>query len=226
MSATKQCTCCGQVKDIECFFVVKKGSDKRRPKCKDCMSIESAGWRNKNPERKKQLDRAYYDNNKEKCLAYSKEWKEKNKERYRKTWEIYYEKNKDIIQTRVAEWAKENKDRSNKIKYKYVKNNKEKYAHYQSLRRAKKLKATPSWLNKKQLQEIETEYALAKWCTDVLGMSYHVDHIVPLQSKTVCGLHVPWNLRVIPATDNIRKGNKYDEAEREQERTASKINYY
>ncbi len=67
----------------------------------------------------------------------------------------------------------------------------------------------PKWLSEDQLKAIKTEYALSQWCSEVMGIKYHVDHIVPLKGKDVCGLHVPWNLQVIPAVENIRKSNKH-----------------
>jgi len=72
-------------------------------------------------------------------------------------------------------------------------------------RKALKLSSTPKWASK---EKIKTEYALAQWCTDVMNEVYHVDHIVPLKGKTVCGLHVEANLRVIPASENISKSNR------------------
>lgn len=41
------------------------------------------------------------------------------------------------------------------------------------------------------------------------GIEWHVDHIIPLQSKQVCGLHIWSNLQVIPKQINLRKGNKF-----------------
>lgn len=67
--------------------------------------------------------------------------------------------------------------------------------------------ATPKWVDRR---EIEAIYAEAKRLEEAVGVSYHVDHIIPLRGKDVCGLHVPWNLQAIPAKDNYLKGSRWN----------------
>lgn len=74
-------------------------------------------------------------------------------------------------------------------------------------RRARKLNATPSWANSKSIRAF---YKTALHLSETTGLTYHVDHIIPLQGKLVCGLHVENNLQVIPEFDNISKGNRFN----------------
>ena len=69
--------------------------------------------------------------------------------------------------------------------------------------------AMPPWLNEDHKFMLEEIYELRDLRTQATGVVHHVDHIVPLRGAEVCGLHVPWNLQVIPASANIRKGNSY-----------------
>ena len=50
---------------------------------------------------------------------------------------------------------------------------------------------------------------LRKQRNQLTGFDWHVDHVIPLKGKTVCGLHVWNNFAVIPKVDNLRKGNYY-----------------
>ena len=75
-------------------------------------------------------------------------------------------------------------------------------------RRRKHRQATPPWLSRKQKGEIRQMYQIAITMTKTTGEQYVVDHIVPLRSDVVCGLHVPWNLRVMTQEENLRKSNK------------------
>lgn len=77
-----------------------------------------------------------------------------------------------------------------------------------SNRRAAQIMATPWWVDSKELRPV---YAEALERTLQTGIAHDVDHVVPLRGKTVCGLHVAWNLRVITRTENLKKNNRFED---------------
>lgn len=75
-------------------------------------------------------------------------------------------------------------------------------------RRRRHKNATPGWLTVEQRKQIREIYKEAQFLSKETGQKYAVDHIVPLMGKEVCGLHVPWNLQILPFEENLRKSNK------------------
>jgi hypothetical protein len=136
--------------------------------------------------------------------------KEKQAERRANRTIQQIEKDNAYARDNIKKWLVKNPDptqrRKNKAKWKA-----ENVAYtraWTSKRRASKMNRTPNWLNDGHLFEIECVY---KYCNALrkIGLDYHVDHIVPLQGSNVSGLHVPWNLQVITAQENLSKGNQY-----------------
>jgi len=134
----------------------------------------------------KQCKKSYYLKNKEKRLVYYHSTKDDRA----KTNKIWRDNNKDLL----AEYIK-----------KYQQKNKSMFSNNSAKRRAKKLQATPEWSEKDLIKKIYDE---SDRLTNETGIQYNVDHIVPLQSDYVCGLHVLSNLQIITAYDNSSKNNR------------------
>jgi 5-methylcytosine-specific restriction endonuclease McrA len=117
----------------------------------------------------------------------------------------YYEANKEAVIARAN--ARPVEDRR-KHREKYKKQNPDLYKAFNSVRKRRHKNATPDWVTKEQKESIRQLYLEAMRLTRITGERYVVDHIVPLVNPTVCGLHVPWNLRVITQEENLLKSNK------------------
>lgn len=127
---------------------------------------------------------ARYELKKEEYLKVSNEHYHKNKEKYKKTRHQYYLDNTESILERNNRWKR---------------NNKPKRASDAAKRRAIKKQAIPIWAD---LKAIEAMYLSCP-------KGYHVDHIIPLVSKVICGLHVENNLQHLSASENMSKHNNF-----------------
>jgi hypothetical protein len=155
--------------------------------------------------------RKWHYQNKDKVLLKNKKWEDSNPDKVKKHASDCYKKHKSKRLAGMKEWAHKNPEKIKEIRRKYVDKNKEKARARLAKRRSLKIKATPSWLTEEQLSDIKLAYEVAVELEKKTGIKYHVDHIVPLRGKNVCGLHVPWNLQAIPAEENLRKSNKLDD---------------
>jgi hypothetical protein len=117
----------------------------------------------------------------------------------------YYEKNKDAVKARANARSKEE---VHQYKANHKKRNPEYYKALVSVRKRRHRKATPQWITASQKLSMRQLYLQAMELTKITGERYVVDHVIPLISDEVCGLHVPWNLRVITQEENLKKSNK------------------
>jgi len=116
----------------------------------------------------------------------------------------YYERNRAAVIARAN--ARPNEEKQAYRRVWKIANNLQVLADTK-VRRRKHRQATPPWITRKQKSEMRALYQIAITMSKTTGEAYVVDHIYPLRSEFVCGLHVPWNLRVITREENLRKSN-------------------
>jgi len=162
-------------------------------------------YRKANSDKIKEYNKEYREAN----FEYIKEYRKANSDKIKESTKEYRKANSDKIKESTKEYRKANSDKIKEYKKEYAKDNPDKRNALQAKRRSKKLQATPPWLTKEHLSAIRDFYIESKTLEKATGIKHHVDHIVPLQGENVCGLHVPWNLQVLSASENLAKKNHY-----------------
>lgn len=191
---TRVCKTCGELKPVESFTKHKLSKGGHLPHCKPCIAAKSKAYKAKDPEKWKTINRESKRNSPmaknadkiRKKLAYSKDPKkfiEKNK--------AYYQANREKVISQALTYKRENRD---------------KFSVLAAERNSRRRTATPVWVDRATLLKF---YQKARILTKLTGIKHEVDHIVPLQSALVCGLHVPCNLQVITKKENAEKSNRY-----------------
>jgi hypothetical protein len=149
--------------------------------CSVCEAQRTKKWFAENPEKLKKSQRKSYAKRAEQCRKYAAEYRANNLEKVREGY------------------------RKSKLK------NRAYHTYLESQRQKKIKQATPSWLTKEDKQWMVDIYKLSKQIKDEYGVVTAVDHIIPIKGKTVCGLNVPSNLRVVTQKYNSEKSNRMEE---------------
>lgn len=203
----KICSKCGLEKPLFEFNRDKNRRDGCYPQCRGCTRSNS---------------RIFYQNNKTKVLTQHSRWKNKNKKRIKLVNAEWYLRNLEHAKQirskyrrvhkreavyRSHEWRIQHPERARFHYKKWRYNNRGVVNMHTEKHRSIKLKATLSGISNSSFVAF---YIEAARLTKETGRLWHVDHVVPLQGKNVCGLHVPWNLQVIPGVENCKKGNRFE----------------
>lgn len=233
---TKFCNGCKTEKPRTEFTTRRAAPDGLKPRCRACVRLEERRRYHRDPDATRAKVAASYQRDKDKLKRRRDEYRAANPspgrtyarlppdERDRRKKEARkrtYEKNKASVLATAARYRAQNREKEradrkahyerNKAKTAevcraYRQANKGKVAAWQKQYQTRKKKALPSWAD---LQKIAEIYETAAWLTEQSGEPWHVDHIVPLQGKTVCGLHVENNLALLTAPENLTKSNRW-----------------
>jgi hypothetical protein len=189
----KICNCCGVGKQLSDFYKRKDSPDGYRNDCKLCRKEAVLVRYYADHEKGKQMLRVAHSNKIAKNPKWHVEQYAKNREVNLAASKAYYVSNAEERRAKQRLWSKTNRGTANALSKRY---------------KLKKRNATPAWLSESDLLAMKCKYQVAAMLNKHGVEPWHVDHIVPIRGKDVCGLHVPWNLQVIPAKQNLSKGNR------------------
>ena len=161
--------------------------------CVECRKIIEERYNNNNYDKRLKSSRDWKTKNKQLLYEYTKQYREENQTWYKNYMKKYLHKNSDKIKATRKLWLN-NGGQSKKTAAQVIRNERVKIAMLPGLK----------------VSDFHNIYFIRDLLKKKTGVDHHVDHIVPLQGKNVCGLHVPWNLQTITAEENLTKSNKWE----------------
>lgn len=234
----KLCPQCTTIKPISDFGKSSYRAGGLRAVCKLCNNAKAREWGKANPERAlalarkwaaanperaKEIKAANYRRNKDRYMTIAKErhaadpaiaierarkWAIKNPSKVKAASAKYRDRNHDRLAESNREYRAKNLERVHQNEKKWRQANKSAVRAADRRREMAELQASPRWLTAIGRAQIEEFYEIAAARTAQTGEQHHVDHIHPVRGKNFRGLHVPWNLQVLTAAENLVKSAK------------------
>ena len=196
----KTCPHCKTLKSSECFSKHAGRKDGLSDRCRGCVSLlrdrqdsraRAAAWALANPEAKRKSQAVYREEHREKTRALARE---------------RYHLDPLAAAKRNALWSAAHPEKKYARNAPYAQANKAKRAANVARYFARRNQACPAWADPKAIEDFYiTADALNMWTGDW----HHVDHVVPLRSKLVCGLHCEANLQILTDKENRKKSNRF-----------------
>lgn len=213
---TKHCSACTRSLPASFFYVDASKKDGLSTHCRECKKAQARSYRAANIDTVRRKGREYAAKNRTQATQRKKDW---------------YEANKADVLVKCAEYRARNPEKVRDAKLRAYEAKPEHYRRYtqqwkkanpgvheawrranaasinarNAVRRASKLQATPPWADQAKIAAVYAEASRRR----AAGEDVEVDHMVPLRGKNVRGLHVHYNLQIIPAIDNRRKRNRF-----------------
>lgn len=173
--------------------------------CKPCMATRERARRAKDPARAKALDLDWKRKNPRKTAAWHKNWRAKNLEYAKQKRRENYAANRKRDLTRQREYKQANAKKMADYQRKRNAENPELNRAHVHKHRAAKLQAIPAWYDDDKVIELMRQ--TSRFAQET-GIPWHLDHVVPLLSDRVCGLHWHGNLSPLPGSLNQSKSNR------------------
>lgn len=198
--AEKPCSKCGRILPAAMFNKAKWLSTGLRPDCKDCYSAWKKAYWARQPKsdaaRRKAECRELGKLGQRRCVV-CKEVKPATEEFWVVMRRYLNSSCRVCDRARVRKWGTDNPAKRKALA-----------AAGWARRNAGKRQRTIA-LSAEHWAEMRAIYAECRKRNEGNPRAWHVDHIVPLRGKNVCGLHVPWNLQILPARVNASKSNRH-----------------
>jgi len=173
--------------------------------CVECAAEKIRKSYRENKQYHYEASRKWAVNNPEKVAKIARRAREKYPEKYRAWRHKYIKENLEKEKERWANYKLINKDKIKEKRKVYIEKNRQKINACTVARLRKNRDQMPSWADMKKIREV---YKMAAHLRTT-GLAVDVDHIVPISSKSVCGLHCESNLEIVYSIDNSKKRNSW-----------------